>query len=86
MGAGPSNSSKAKVRADGSKPVVIAIPIYGYKSHISIDRMHRLIRRQIVTDAAQHDGPRLREGLIARTNASRSVWADSAYRSTENEA
>lgn len=77
--------SKAKVRADGTKPVDIAIPVYGYKSHISIDRIHGLIRRQVITDAAQHDGARLREGLIARTNTARSVWADSAYRSAENE-
>ena len=77
--------SKAKVRADGLRPVDIAIPIYGYKSHISIDRMHGLIRRQVVTDAARHDGARLREGLIVRTNTSCSVWADSAYRSAENE-
>ncbi len=68
--------SKAKVRADGSKPVDIAIPIYGYKSHVSIDRMHGVIRRQIVTDAAQHDGARLREGLIQTANTARGVWAD----------
>ena len=48
--------------------------------------MHGLIRRQVITDAARHDGGQLREGLIARTNTSRSVWADSAYRSAENEA
>ena len=78
--------SKAKVRADGTKPVYIAILVYGYKSHISIDRMHGLIRRHVITDAARHDGARLQEGLIARTNTSRSVWADSAYRSAENEA
>ena len=77
--------SKAKARADGSKPVDIAIPIYGYKSHVSIDRMHGVIRRQIVTDAAQHDGALLREGLIQTANAARDVWADSAYRSAENE-
>lgn len=78
--------SKAKVLADGTRPIDIAIPVYGYKSHVSIDRMHGLIRRQVITDAAQHDGARLREGLIARTNTARSVWADSAYRSAENEA
>ena len=91
--------SKAKVRADGTKPhsplslgpmaqqwLIIAIPVYGYKSHVSIDRMHGSIRRQTVTDAARHDGGQLREGLIARSNTSRSVWADSAYRSAENEA
>jgi len=77
--------SKAKARADGSKPVDIAIPIYGYKSHVSIDRMHGVIRRQIVTHAAQHDGARLREGLIQTANTARDVWADSAYRSAENE-
>ena len=33
-----------------------------------------------------HDGGRLREGLIQRANTARDVWADSAYRSTENEA
>jgi len=78
--------SKATARADGTKPVDIAIPVYGYKSHISIDRMHGIVRRQIVTDAARHDGARLREGLIQGANTSRDVWADSAYRSAENEA
>jgi transposase, IS5 family len=78
--------SKAKARADGTKPIDIAIPVYGYKSHVSIDRMHGLIRRQLVTDAAKPDGARLRQGLIQRANTSRDVWADSAYRSAENEA
>ncbi len=78
--------SKAKVRADGSKPVDIAVPIFGYKSHVGIDRMYGIIRRQIVTDASAHDGARLREGLIQTANTARDVWADSAYRSAENEA
>ena len=78
--------SKAKARADGTKPIDIAIPIFGYKSHVSIDHMHGIIRRQIVTDASAHDGARLREGLIQRANTSRNVWADSAYCSAENEA
>ncbi len=63
--------SKAKTRADGSKPIDIAIPIYGYKSHVSIDRMHGIVRRQVITDAARHDGARLREGLIQRANTAR---------------
>ncbi|MCW2303428.1 hypothetical protein M2324_001825 [Rhodovulum sulfidophilum] len=78
--------SKAKVRADGSKPVDLAIPAFGYNSHISIDRQNGIIRRQIVTDAAQHDGTRLREGLIQKANTGRRGWADTAYRSAENEA
>ena len=49
---------------DGRKLVDIAVPVYGYKTHISIDRKHGIIRRQIVTDAAANDGKRLREGLI----------------------
>ncbi len=78
--------SKAKARADGTKPIDNAIPVYGYKNHISTDRMHGLIRRQIVTDPAKHDGARLHKGLIQTANTAWEVWADSAYRSAENEA
>ena len=69
---------QAKVRADGTKPVDIAIPTFDYKSHVSIDRMHGIIRRQIVTDASTHDGARLREGLIQTANTARDVWAPPA--------
>ena len=72
-------------RKPGRRRVDIAIPVYGYKSHISIDRMHGIIRRQIVTDAAAYDGDRLREGLIDRGNTCGDVWADTACRSAENE-
>jgi IS5 family transposase len=77
--------TKAKPVEDGSKPVDIAIPTFGYKSHVSIDRRHGIIRRQKVTDAAAHDGARLREGLIDSDNTAASVWADTAYRSQANE-
>lgn len=77
--------SKGKPAADGKPQTDIAIPVFGYKSHISIDRRHGLIRRQKVTDAAAHDGARLREGLIDPNNTGSEVWADSAYRSAENE-
>ena len=70
--------SKPKARANGAELVALAVPLYGYKSHVSIDRMHGIVRRQIVTDAARHDGGRLREGLIQRANTARDVWADSA--------
>ena len=78
--------SKAKPAADGKPQIDIAIPSFGYKSHISIDRRHGIIRRGIVTDAAAHDGARLREGLIDLNNTASHVWADTAYRSAENEA
>ena len=77
--------TKAKPAEDGKPRVDIAIPVFGYKSHISIDRRHGLIRRGKVTDAAAHDGARLREGLIDPNNTASDVWADSAYRSAENE-
>ena len=46
--------SKAKARVDGGARVDIAIAVYGYKSHVWIDRRHGIVRRQIVTDAAPH--------------------------------
>ncbi|MGB3898014.1 MAG: IS5 family transposase [Mesorhizobium sp.] len=78
--------SKAKPREDGTVPPVdIAIPTFGYQNHISIDREHGLIRKWLATDAAAHEGARLREDLLDKTNTSKSVWADSAYRSAANE-
>lgn len=79
--------TKAKPQADGTMPPVdIAIPAFGYQNHISIDRKHGLIRKWLATDAAAYEGARLREGLLDRTNTSKSVWADTAYRSKANEA
>lgn len=79
--------SKAKTVAEGDKPLPnIAIPVFGYKSHIGIDRKHGLIRTWTVTDAAAYDGARLREGLVDRDNTASDVWADTAYRSKANEA
>ena len=63
----------------------IAIPYYGYKSHIAIDRRYRFIRTCVVTNAARYDGHILPE-VITRDNTSSEVWADSAYRSQDNEA
>ncbi|GMG82565.1 IS5 family transposase [Paralimibaculum aggregatum] len=77
--------AKAKPAADGTPRIDIAIPAFGYKSHISIDRRHGVIRRAKVTDAAAHDGARLREGLIDPNNTASDIWADSAYRSAANE-
>lgn len=77
--------SKAKPAPDGTERPDIAIPIFGYKAHISIDRRHGVIRRRITTDAAAHDGARLREGLIDPNNTASDVWADTAYRSQANE-
>ena len=76
--------SKAKPREDGTPQVDIAVPSFGYKNHISIDRRHGLIRGWTATHAAAHDGARLEDVLDAGNTAS-DVWADTAYRSTKNE-
>ncbi len=78
--------SKAKPREDGSLPPVdLAIPAFGYKNHVSIDRGFGLIRKWTATHAAAHDGARL-EDVLDRTNTASDVWADTAYRSAKNEA
>ncbi|NIQ96224.1 MAG: IS5 family transposase [Desulfuromonadales bacterium] len=77
--------SKARPKDDGEPQIDIAIPFFGYKSHVSIDRRHGIIRRHKTSDAAAHDGARLREGLIDPANTASDVWADTAYRSAANE-
>jgi len=76
--------SKAKPRQDGVPQVDLAVPAFGYKSHISIDRRHGLIRRWTTSDAAAHDGARL-AAVLDRQNTASDVWADTAYRSAKNE-
>ena len=77
--------SKAKPRRDGTPQVDLAVPAFGYKSHISIDRRHGLIRGWTATHAAAHDGARL-EDVLGSGNTAAAVWADTAYRSAKNEA
>ena len=55
---------------------------YGYKNHVNVDRMHKLIRRYHVSDAALHDG-QVVDKLPIRGNTASGVWADAAYRSEE---
>jgi IS5 family transposase len=75
-----------KIRFDGQgKPLPqIALPVFGYKSHIVIDRRFGFIRESAVTSAAHPDG-RMLPRLLRTDNASSEVWADSAYRSHKNE-
>src|SRR5271154_3440492 len=76
--------SKAKPSQDGAKRVDLAIPAFGYKNHIGIDRAHGLIRTWTATDASRHDGAQL-ENLVDKSNTASDVWADTAYRSAKNE-
>jgi IS5 family transposase len=57
---------------------------YGYKNHINIDVKYKLIRKMDVTSANIHDS-QVFDKLLDPWNTSSSVWADSAYRSEENE-
>ncbi|WP_415614072.1 transposase [Lentilactobacillus hilgardii] len=78
--------TKAKRQDDGTIPATdLAIPFFGCKSHISIDRKFRFIRKWKTTPAAASDSARLREGLLDKTNTTSSVWADTAYHSKANE-
>ena len=76
--------SKAKPADDGSPRVDLAVPAFGYKNHIGIDRRHGLIRTWAATDAARHDGAQL-PNLTSKANTGSEVWADTAYRSKANE-
>ena len=78
-------TTKAKPHQDGGKQIDLAIPAFGYKNHIAIDRRYGLIRNWAITSAAAHDGARL-EALLDRHNLASAVWADTAYRSQKNEA
>lgn len=76
----------SKKKDDAPKGQVdIAIPAFGYKSHIMTDRAHGFIRSFKVTDAARHDGAQLKD-LVRRDVMATGIWADSAYRSKANEA
>ena len=77
--------SKAKSREDGAPQVDLAVPAFGYKNHVAIDRRHGLIRGWTASHAAAHDGARLAE-VIDADNTAGDVWADTAYRSAKNEA
>ena len=59
---------RAKPKEDGSVPPVdLAIPAFGYKNHVAIDRGFGLIRNWTATHAAAHDGARLEMCWIGRT-------------------
>lgn len=76
----------ARAKPNGTKPLDIAIPKFGYKAHTTICKSLRFIRRWGVSDASCHDGRFLRRGLLDKKNTGSGVLADSVYRSRQNEA
>jgi len=85
--------SKARPREGGAPQVDLAVPAFGYKNHVAIDRRHGLIRGWTASHAAAHDGARLAE-VVDADNTAGDVWAGdrrsaeghTAYRSAKNEA
>lgn len=75
---------KIRFDAQGKPLPQIALPVFGYKSHISIDRRFGFIRESAVTSASHPDG-RMLPVLATTDNTASDVWADSAYRSQKNE-
>lgn len=75
---------KVRYRPDGTPLPMIATPVFGYKSHISIDRRFGFIREAVVTSASTPEGRQLKR-LVSRENTGSEIWADSAYRSQTNE-
>lgn len=77
----------SKARTNPQNPdarrVDIAIPTFGYKDHISIDKSHGFIRKWAVTDASRYEGHAL-ERLIDPDNTASTLWADTAYGSKAN--
>lgn len=76
----PAENGQAKRQA-----VAIAVPVFGDKSRLGIDRRHGLIRAWTVTHAAAHDGGRLGP-ILDPDGTARGVGADTACRSVKNRA
>ncbi len=70
---------KIRYRPDGTPLPRIALPVFGYKNHISIDRRFGFIHQEMATSAADADGRQLRH-VVSKDNTASDVWADSAYR------
>ncbi len=61
-----------RYRPDGTPLPMIAVPVFGYKSHITIDRRFGFIRAAAVTSAAEADGRVLRRVVTTDTQAATS--------------
>jgi IS5 family transposase len=75
---------KIRYRPDKTPLPQIALPVFGYKSHVAINRRFGFIRESAVTSTVQADG-RMLSRLVTTQSTSSEVWADSANRSQKNE-
>jgi len=69
--------------AGHKRQIEIAVPAFGYKNHIGIDRAFGFLRRYRITHTAADDGGQL-GAVLDRDNTASEVWADTAYRSAAN--
>ena len=72
-----------KAKDDNKNSVDLAIPSFGYKNHISIDRRFGFIRKTEITAANAYDGHFL-TSLLDLENTSRDVYGDTAYSTEDN--
>lgn len=84
-GCPPLKRSRARLKPEGSQhqAIQIAVPAFGYKSYIGVDRHHGQSRRWTVTDTAEHDSRSFR-ALLDPENTTSRIWADTAYRTKHN--
>ncbi len=67
-----------------ARHIPLAMPEFGYKNHISIDRQYGFVRTFQVSHAASFDGKHL-VALVSKDNTCSKVWGDSAYFSRDNQ-
>lgn len=79
-----SDKKKAHKDTDARWTKKGGVAFYGYKNHANVDVKHKLIRKYKVTDASVHDSQEL-DCVLDPNNDSQDTWADSAYRSDEQE-
>jgi transposase, IS5 family len=70
--------SKAKPRIDGAMLPTQAVPVFGYKNHVSTDHRHGLIHKWAVTSGLGSDGARLPD-LLHKASTASDLWADRYY-------
>ena len=71
---------KIRYRPDGTPLPTITMRVFGYKSHISIDRQFGFIRESAVTSADR----RMLRQILSGENTSMEVWGHTVYRSRSN--
>ena len=70
---------KAEPKADDTSAVARVLRLFGFKTLVSVDCWHRLIRRQSMASAVAHEGRPKRE-LFNKSNLASKLWANTGCR------